>query len=317
MKKFTYKWKIYDHYFTGTYICEDEAALKSHVAKYNGELLEVLQAEDAVVEQHVVQEAPKPAVETKVVNICPKCMTEYDETFKVCYKCNFTPLEHKAISADERYWEEFRNGQAAAARPSKARGWLVVTAIGMVLAVAIGFFGWEFLRPSEWKRYHLGWSGFSLESPRPLKKVTSSAGASGNPAIQEIEIYKTGGKGDFAMIFSSIIYASGITASIDREGMAAIVEMQKSFESQGCTDFQYVSTPITKSDKTGILFSGSFLHPLKIREEFQCIVLVDSSKLWFLFTLYSGPNGATIAKRIIDSIRIDAPKLKKAPKAKP
>lgn len=318
MKKFTYKWKIGVSEFTGTYICQDETALRRHIAKYNGELLEMLKSEDVVLEVPAVSEAPKPEAQTRLANICPKCMTEYDESFKVCHKCNFMPLEHRTVSAEERYWNEFRRANVEDAGGFRLRGWMIIAALAIIAAAAIGFFGRDLLRPLEWKRYHLGWSGMSLESPRPLKKITMPADASVSPAIQDMEIYKTSGTSDFAMIFSSIMYVEGITATLEREGKAAIVEMQKSFESQGCTEFTYVATPITKANKLGVLFSGSFMHPLKIKEEFQCIVLVENSKLWFLFALYSNPQGSSIAKRVIDSIKIEIPKpkTKKTPAAK-
>jgi hypothetical protein len=315
MKEFTYKWKIHGHNFTGTYACQDEAALRDHISKYNGELLEVLYAEEkAVVEHPVAHDEPKPAPEAKPVNVCPKCLTEYDDSFKVCYRCNFTPLERKAVTTQEKYWDEFRRAPAEDARPPKWRVWVIATVAVVLIASAAVFFGWQSFAPYHWKRYHLGWSGLSLESPRDVKKIAGSADVGMNPAIQDMEIYKTAGPGDFALIFSAISYREGILVTIEREGKAAIAEMQRSFEEQGCTQFTYTTVPITKSERTGVLYAGSFLHPLKIKEEFQCIVLIEGSRLWFLFTLYSTPSSASIAKRIIDSVRIEAMRPKKAPK---
>ncbi|MBN1526739.1 MAG: hypothetical protein JW919_04050 [Candidatus Omnitrophica bacterium] len=307
MKEYRYKWAIGDKEFSGTYHCDDEAGLRGHIAKCGGRLIEILSAEEKASEAHPgVAASAKPAA-TKAVNVCPRCLTEYDESFKVCFKCDFLPLERKELSASEKYWDEFRKAPAGEHKVKKAHIALAISVFAIAVAVGAGIIVRELTKPVDWKRYRLGWSGFSMESPAAMKKVAAAAGEGLSPSLRDMELYKMEGAGDLAMIYSFFYYREGITATPEREGRSAIAAMQKSFEGQGCAEFAYSETPAERSGMEGLLFSGSFRDPVKLKEEFRCLILVDGgSKLWFLFIVHRGPRGEQMAKRVLDSIKIEA-----------
>lgn len=310
MKEYRYRWESGGKEFSGTYHCDDEAGLKSHIAGCGGRLIEIVSASEMAPEQRpAVPEAAKPAA-VKAVNVCPKCLAEYDDSYRVCFKCDFTPLARKEVSASERYWDEFRKSPAEDYKPKRAHVALVISVFAIAIVIAAGIIVRELTRPVRWQRNRLGWSGFTMESPAAMKKVAEAAGGGAlSPALRDTELYKMDGAGDLAMIYSFFYYREGIIASLEREGRSAIAAMQKSFEEQGCAEFAYSETPEEKSGMKGVLFSGSFRDPFKLKEEFKCLIMVDGgSRLWFLFIVHRGPRGEQMAKRVLDSIRIEAPR---------
>jgi len=309
MKEYRYRWEIGGKEFFGTYRCDDEAGLRGHIAKCGGRLVEIVGAEEKVPEEHPAVPAPAKPAAAKTVNVCPRCLAEYDESFRVCFKCDFLPLVRKEVSVSETYWDEFRKRPAEEYKPKRAHVALVISVFVIAIAVAAGILVRELTKPVDWKRYRLGWSGFSMESPAAMKKVAETAGGGIGPALRDMELYKMEGAGDLAMIYSFFYYREGIIATPEREGKSAIAAMQKSFEEQGCAEFAYSEAPAVRSGMKGVLFSGSFRDPLKLKEDFQCLILVDGgSKLWFLFMVHRGPRGEQMSKRVVDSIKIETPK---------
>ena len=55
MKQFCYKWKLHEKEMQGKYKCESQEALREHVNKIGGELIEIVE------EKEIVEETPPPA----------------------------------------------------------------------------------------------------------------------------------------------------------------------------------------------------------------------------------------------------------------
>jgi hypothetical protein len=154
---------------------------------------------------------------------------------------------------------------------------------------------------SEWKMYTPAGTRLSVTLPGEPQPESVGLPESVDDAVKEVRRYRYSVK-DFQVGLWDISYAEGAQTDIQRaaEGAAATLRGSK-----GVTDYKDKVTPLTRSNRSGVLITGTFKRDGE-GMELGAILLGESSKLWQVIVTHPAKdhNGQIAMKKILDSLEI-------------
>jgi hypothetical protein len=152
----------------------------------------------------------------------------------------------------------------------------------------------------KWNRIKIGTSGFSINSPAPLKPAIRQIPEEVQTRVLKMEFFECDAK-PYMLFITMAEYRPGTEITLQD---AVSGSMENMSNAEGVSNFQFSQKKIVISGRKGSVLEGSFLSGGKEVWSFGCSIIMDGQKAWQVLGMYPANNlsGRDIVTRILKSI---------------